>query len=347
MRILAILLSIFLLTVSCTSQTRYVDTSAGKIINPTHPVKSVLDVYSLYLENNEIHPMGSGYTENKRGAIVSFYQVGVVREELKMDEARALIVESVKELVSRINEDKKLRRRLAYRKITPNKVHFSLIVTDTKGTHVADGKHVARISLRDGLVKYYKYDPDALIAQQKYEPTKLKSRFYSDRSAGKKRTDNLVLLDQELFTKAVSIHEKPEISLWDKKEEKISPKSESVERVERNLPVSVEKQESNKTSSRDKMSEEEVQSTPLSKKSPEGQVTNISLPELVQEPEIGDEKENSVEVSVLEDEDFVVSENGEEFDLDDFLLKTDFLSDDEILSELEKSLDIERPSISE
>lgn len=262
MRAVAILMSILLLTASCTSHTRYIDTSAGKNMKSSHPVKAVLEAYSYYLVDNEIYSMGNGITEDKRGGIISFYQVGVIKKELEMKEAREVLVKSVQELVNRVNGNKRVKRRLAFKKIRPSKIHFSLIVTDDKGGHIADGKYVAKVSLRDGLIKYYKYDPDAKVVHQPYEPTQLKSRYYSDGPEGKKREDNLVLLSQEMFTDALTAYEKPKVDLWAKERSEVLRK---------------------------KMSEAQVKSVPLTKESPNVELTEIASPQNLEALEVNEE----------------------------------------------------------
>ncbi|MFT4553572.1 MAG: hypothetical protein ACI9S8_002213 [Chlamydiales bacterium] len=272
MRVIAILMSILLLTASCTSHTRYVDTSAGKNIKSSHPVKNVLDAYSYYLQDNEIYSMGSGVTEDRRGGIISFYQVGVIKKKLDMKEARTLMVQSVQELVKRINENKRLKKRLAFNQVTPSNIHFSLIVTDEKGSHIEDGKHVTKIGLRDGMIKYYKFDSDAKVVHETYEPAQLKSRYYSDGTEGKKREDNLVLLEQEMFSAALAIYEKPKVALWAK---------ERLEALQK------------------KMAEAQVKSDVLLKKSPNIELTEIAAPQSIEGLELSEDLRMIVEEEEL------------------------------------------------
>lgn len=205
------LVCILSLLFSCTSNTRYLDTTKVEGDHSKHPVKPMLDEYAHYLESKEVLPMGSGITEGADGSILSIYLVGVTQQQLNVREARKLLVQSVVELLERVNADQNLRPLLKHHPFSSSKVHLSLLMADDKGRQVKEGAYVTKLSLRDGLVRYYAYDAKSRPKVEKYEPNKLKNKFYKEEGYEGKNSENLVVLEQELFSESLDLY-----TLYDK-----------------------------------------------------------------------------------------------------------------------------------
>ena len=178
MRIIVGLLSLFL--VSC-SQASYRDTARPSTVKNTPVAVKLLDDYQGYLKKKRITTVSSGVSETSSKKVSSLYLMGVVEKDIEVAEARRLLVEIVDELKRRVDESEELRPLLTGHPFAISRIHLSLMMTDSKGAYVATGDNVAKLSLKDGLIRYFSFEPEVEVEGQ-----------------------HLVLLRQELYQEATA-----------------------------------------------------------------------------------------------------------------------------------------------
>lgn len=205
---MSLFLCLLFVSSACTSKMKYRDTSVNiDLSDSSRLAKSAFDSFQPYLEEKQIVSIGNGVIENKKGKIESFYQAGVCQRNLDIRMARSFFIEVSKELLKRINENKKLQKGLVFHPVSPKKIYFSLSFMDSKGDYISDGLHIAKIILQDGFVRYYVYDTGEKKHYRTYDP-RIKSQYYDQRDGEERRLENLVLLDEEWFKDASILSER-------------------------------------------------------------------------------------------------------------------------------------------
>ncbi|SCA63512.1 hypothetical protein SCG7109_AQ_00110 [Chlamydiales bacterium SCGC AG-110-M15] len=189
---------LFFIVASCSS-TKYWDTTAHMVGNMNHPVIPIYKKYENYLNQNGLIHVSSGVTEQeKEKKIESFHQMTISRSLLTQEKARLLLVNLVNELVDRINEDEAMRSHLIAHPISSSRIHYTLLMTDEKGGYVPDHDYIAKVTLRDGLVRYFAHGE---VEKINYRP---EERQPEDDPA------HIVELTQEPFREALKVVKKPE-----------------------------------------------------------------------------------------------------------------------------------------
>lgn len=192
MRLIWIFLLLFSLS-SCSS-TKYWDTTAHMEGNMKHPVVPLYKDYEHYLNSHGLIHVSSGITEDeKEDNVVSFHQMAIYRKLLSQDQARELLVKLVGELVERINSDASLKPHLIAHPISASRVEYTLLMTNAKGAYVPDDDYIAKVTLMDGLVRYYAHGTVEKIKYRREE------RQPEDDPA------HIVEIDQETFQSAQKI----------------------------------------------------------------------------------------------------------------------------------------------
>lgn len=200
MRYFFLLLSSLFILSSCSSNNRFVDLSSStEQTKALSEIKVLFANYASNLREKNIVSIGSGMTEDKNGKIQSFYQQGILYGNFDLNEARVIFIKNIQEFLEQINSAPLLKEKFFPQKISPSKLNFSLLCINEKGDYIADGTHIAKISLIDGTIKYYTYSTKKERPLYRLEINNPQTTSYYYRNREEK---NLSLLKQELFDDA-------------------------------------------------------------------------------------------------------------------------------------------------
>jgi len=156
---------------SC-QQTRYWDSSAYMEGDRSHPIISIYNQYEERISPKSVIFVSGGVTEfeNTR-KIDTIHQTLMSRKQLNLEESRKLFVYLVETLVDEVRMNEDVKSFLPNSSFSASRVQLTLLLTDKKGSYLPDHLYISRISLDDGLIRFFAHgkEPKVQIYRKKFQ----------------------------------------------------------------------------------------------------------------------------------------------------------------------------------